>query len=78
MTPLTNPQVPSPINMETLGVAKGWILLCKKYPVKEYQAYNNNIDWWSRRILTFKPPKNVIVSSVHLKIIYLFRFIIKH
>ena len=78
MTPLTNSQVPSPINMETLGVARGWILLCKEIPCKEYQAYSNNIGWWSRRILTFEPPKNVIVSSVHKKIIHMFRFIVKH
>ena len=75
MTPLANPQVPSPINMETLGVAKGWILLCKEIPCKEYQKYSNNIGWWSRRILTFEPTKNVVVSSVHIKIIHLFWFI---
>ena len=78
MAPLANPQVPSPINMETLGVAKGWILWCNEISCKEYQKYSNNIGWWSRMILTFEPPKNVVVSSVHFKIIHLFRFIIKH
>ena len=75
MTPLANPQVPSPINMETLGVAKGWILLCKEIPCKEYQKTSNNIGWWSRRILTFEPPKKVFVSPFYFKIIHLLRFV---
>ena len=37
---LTNFQVPSPINMETLGVDKGWkkIISCKKYSVIKYSV----------------------------------------
>ena len=76
MTPLANPQVSSPIYMETLGVARGWILLCKEIPCKEYQKTSNIIGWWSIRILTFEPPKKVFELYFSFEIIHLLRFII--